>query len=77
MVKKWKNCIALMLAGMLTISAGTQAAATSTDQLEGSFADDTSLDDMDAEDGAADDGQETDGDDISDSGGEGAGKSAE
>lgn len=71
MVKKWKNCIALMLAGMLTISAGTQAAATSTDQLEGSFADDTSLDDMDAEDGAADDGQETDGDDISDSGGEG------
>lgn len=71
MVKKWKNCIALMLAGMLTISAGTQAAAASTDQLEGSFTDDTSLDDMDAEDGAADDGQETDGDDISDSSGEG------
>lgn len=72
MVKKWKKCIAFMLAGMLTISTGMPAAASSADQPEGSFVEDTSLDTVGDEDeadtGAANDQNTAGQNDADDSG---------
>ncbi len=42
MYKKWKKCIAAMLAGMMILLSGVTSTAASADRLEGSFADDTS-----------------------------------